>query len=94
MLTTNSGVNLTEFTIPLVTDNLQGQQITCIAMAGETTYTETVGIQVEGMTVCSGCRCYCDLHACPSVQSQLALWWQMQLYQKMVQERLAVQGSL
>ena len=49
MLTTNSGVNLTEFTIPVVTDNLQGMQFTCIAMAGDTTYTETVEIQVEGI---------------------------------------------
>ena len=28
MLTTNRDVNLTEFTIPLVTDNLQGKQFT------------------------------------------------------------------
>ena len=56
MLTTNSGVSLTEFTIPLVTDDLQGQQFTCIAVAGDTTYTETVEIQVEGiMTLCSVC---------------------------------------
>ena len=37
-----------EYTISLVTDNLQGQQFTCVAMAGATTYTETVEIQVEG----------------------------------------------
>ena len=42
--------NLTmlEYTIPLVTDALHGQQFTCIAVAGDTTYTEAVEIQVEG----------------------------------------------
>ena len=37
-----------EYTISLVTDDLQGQQFTCVAVAGATTYTETVEIQVEG----------------------------------------------
>ena len=41
--------NLTmlEYTIPLVTADLHGQQFTCIAMAGDVTYTETV--QVTGI---------------------------------------------
>ena len=49
VLNSNTG-NLTmlEYTIPLVTDDLHGQQFTCIAIAGDTTYTETVEIQVEG----------------------------------------------
>ena len=38
-----------EYTIPLVTDDLQGQQFTCIAIAGASTYTETVDIQVQGV---------------------------------------------
>ena len=37
-----------EYTISLVTDGLEGQQFTCVAVAGATTYTETVEIQVEG----------------------------------------------
>ena len=37
-----------EYIILLVTDDLQGQQFTCVAVAGATTYTETVEIQVEG----------------------------------------------
>ena len=47
----SNSVNLTmlEYTIPLVTDDLHGQQFTCIAMAGDTTYTEAVEIQVEGI---------------------------------------------
>ena len=37
-----------EYTIPLVTDDLQGQQFTCVAVAGDTMYTQTVKIKVEG----------------------------------------------
>ena len=37
-----------EYTITQVTDDLQGQQFTCIAVAGNATYNETVDIQVEG----------------------------------------------
>ena len=37
-----------EYTIPLVTDDLQGQDYKCVAVAGSTNYTETVEIQVEG----------------------------------------------
>ena len=36
------------YTISLVTDDLQGQQFTCVAVAGTTTYIVTVEIQVEG----------------------------------------------
>ena len=48
-------MNLTvlEYTIPLVTDDLQGQQFTCIAVAGDATYTETVDIQVQGIEACA-----------------------------------------
>ena len=37
-----------EYTIPLVTDDLQGQEYKCVAVAGDTMYTQTVEIQVEG----------------------------------------------
>ena len=36
------------YTIPPVTDDLQGRQLTCRAVAGTTVYTETVTIQVTG----------------------------------------------
>ena len=47
----STAVNLTvlEYTIPLVTDDLQGQQFTCIAVAGATTYNETIEVQVQGI---------------------------------------------
>ena len=47
----NTAVNLMvlEYTIPLVTDNLQGQQFTCIAIAGDATYAKIVQIQVQGV---------------------------------------------
>ena len=46
----NSATDQTEveYTIPLVRDDLQGLQYTCRAVAGTTTYTETVEIQVVG----------------------------------------------
>ena len=47
-----------DYNISLVTDDLQGQQFTCVAMAGSTTYTETVEVQVEGK--CSYSICYID----------------------------------
>ena len=40
-----------EYTIPLVRDDLQGLQYTCRAVAGTTTYTETVEIQVVGKCI-------------------------------------------
>ena len=51
----STAVDLTvlEYTIPLVTDDLQGQQFTCIAVAGDATYTETVDIQVQGIETCA-----------------------------------------
>ena len=36
------------YTIRPVTDDLQGRQLTCGAVAGTTVYTETVTIQVTG----------------------------------------------
>ena len=46
----NTAMNLTvlEYTIPLVTDDLQGQQYSCIAVAGPTIYTQILDIQVQG----------------------------------------------
>ena len=54
-LNMSSAMNLTvlEYTIPLVKDDLQGQQFTCIAVAGDAMYTETIEIQVTGIFVCS-----------------------------------------
>ena len=37
-----------EYTISPVTDTLQGQHFTCVAVTGDTMYTQTVEIQVEG----------------------------------------------
>ena len=47
----STAVNLTEleYAIPLVTDDLQGQQFTCIAVAGDTAYAEMVQIRVQGI---------------------------------------------
>ena len=38
-----------EYTVSLVTDDLQGQQFTCIAVAGATTYTQILDIHIQGM---------------------------------------------
>ena len=67
-------VNLTmlEYTIPLVTDDLHGQKFTCMAVAGDTTYTEEVDIQVEGTCTCSGCGVVCYIHTNLCMQFQLA----------------------
>ena len=48
---TGSGTNLTvlEYEFPLVSDNLLGQEYTCIAIAGNDTYTENVTLKVECM---------------------------------------------
>ena len=41
-----------QYTIDLVTYDLQGHQFTCIAIAADTTiYNETVIIQVQGITI-------------------------------------------
>ena len=47
----NTAVDLTvlEYTISLVTDDLQGQQFSCLAVAGDTTYTQILDIRVQGM---------------------------------------------
>ena len=47
--------NLTElqYTIDLVMDDLQGEQFTCIAVAGDTKYNETVVIEVQGIKLFS-----------------------------------------
>ena len=50
VLASSSSDNLTllEYTIPLVTDDLHGQQYTCIAVAGDDdTYRETVSLGVK-----------------------------------------------
>ena len=49
----NDAGNLMElqYTIDLVTDDLHGQQFTCIAIADTTIYNETVIIQVQGITI-------------------------------------------
>ena len=40
-----------QYTIDLVTDDLHGQQFTCIAIADTTIYNETVIKQVQGITI-------------------------------------------
>ena len=40
-----------QYTIDLVTDDLHGQQFTCIAISDTTTYNEIVTIQVQGITI-------------------------------------------
>ena len=52
-MSTAADLTLLEYTIPLVTDDLQGQQFACIAVAGDATYTERVDIQVEGIEACA-----------------------------------------
>ena len=37
-----------QYTIPLVTDDLQGQEYKCVAVAGCSTHTEIVEIHVQG----------------------------------------------
>ena len=53
VLNTSSDMDLTEleYTIPLVRDDLQGDQFTCTAVAGDAMYTETVVIQATGIFV-------------------------------------------
>ena len=48
VLSSATDQTVVEYTIPLVRDDLQGLQYTCRAVAGITTYTETVEIQVVG----------------------------------------------
>ena len=49
IMSATADVTVLEYTIPLVTDDLQGQQLTCIAVAGDTIYTQTLDIYVQGM---------------------------------------------
>ena len=53
LLTINNVTNLTmlQYTIDLVMDDLQGEQLTCTAVVGDATYNETVIIQVQGINV-------------------------------------------
>ena len=53
LLIMSNAADLTElqYTINLVMDDLQGQQLTCIAVSGDTKYNETVVIEVQGMTI-------------------------------------------
>ena len=53
LLTMSNAADLTmlQYTINLVMDDLQGQQFTCIAVSGATTYNETVTLKVEGITI-------------------------------------------
>ena len=60
-----------EYTIPLVRDDLQGQQWTCRAVAGATTYTLTIEIQVAGgssfeVYTTMGIKMYMYIHHCSS----------------------------
>ena len=62
VLNMSSAVSLTllEYTIPLVRDDLQGQEFTCTAMAGDAMYMESVEISVAGIYTCIHyCIQYC-----------------------------------
>ena len=48
VLASTTDQTVVEYTIPLVRDDLQGQQWTCRAVAGATTSTLTIEIQVAG----------------------------------------------
>ena len=55
-LKTSTGANVTvlEYTIDPVKDDLEGHNLTCVAVTGTTVYTETEVVDVEGMC---GMRC-------------------------------------
>ena len=42
-------MTLLEYTIDPVKDDLQGQRLTCVAVAGTTVYSETEVVAVRGM---------------------------------------------
>ena len=65
VLNMSVAVNLTvlEYTIPVVRDDLQGQQFTCTAVAGDTMYTETVEITLAGMCIYSLAHVLTSLHS-------------------------------
>ena len=52
VLNMSIGMNTVVYTIPLVTDELHGQQVTCIAVAGNKMYIERVDIRVSGTWWC------------------------------------------
>ena len=69
----NNVNNLTElqYTIDLVMDDLQGQEFTCIAMAGDTKYNETVVIEVQGIKLfsCDGIHIPTPIQKCSQGES-------------------------
>ena len=67
VLNMSVAVNLTvlEYTIPVVRDDLQGQQFTCTAVAEDTTYTETVETTFAGIIIlCAFILLLTSLHLC------------------------------
>ena len=44
-----TNLTMLQYTIALVMDDLQGEQLTCTAVVGDATYNETVIIQVQGI---------------------------------------------
>ena len=46
---TGANVTLLEYTIDPVKDDLQGQRLTCVAVAGTSVYSETEVVAVRGM---------------------------------------------
>ena len=71
LLASTTNQTVLDYTISPVTDDLHGQQFTCVVVAGTTTYTETVEIVVEGNCSLSVRRVV--YHILLS-QSQLTLW--------------------
>ena len=72
MLTSITDSMVLEYIIPLVTDDLHGQQFTCVAVAGATTYTEMVKIEVVGK--CLHADNIHNKNTYTFLQSLLTLW--------------------
>ena len=68
VLNMTSGENLTmlEYTIPLVTDDLHGQQFICIAMTEDATYNGTAAVEivVTGTHTCTCIYAVCVYSRC------------------------------
>ena len=65
---------MVEYNISSVTDDLQGQQFTCVAVAVTITYTETAQIHVEGKCPHAEQHRLCMSHPCTPLQSLMAFW--------------------
>ena len=71
VLASTSEQMVLDYTIFPVTDDLQGHQLTCVAMAGATIYSETVEILIESK--CNPLYTWCIHHMYSLFQSLLTL---------------------